>query len=197
MIGVLFAFLPTVLPVALQAARPGELVLIGPFSIEELFKNSNDHSDLTAGLEDIEKSGGPKADEMLKAMKGWKVFILDRKVKEKDRWIWDRTPVKDRRQYPKILLDGKAVNTLKDKDGKKFPFHLEEWDDFTWHLDHERPNVVSNFSLAIYFKIQMREVEIPLKGGGSIIGDHFMFRAGGIKYDVNGKYELMKPKPQK
>lgn len=185
------------LPDALLSARPGELVLIGPFRLDELYRSANH---INGGIDQITKAGGPATDEMLKAMKDWKVYIIDRKVKENDRWVWDRPAKGGRGAYPKVLIQGEKTVDLKDKAGKTWPFTPATGDDFVTELHQGRgkPGAVARMGIAVGVTIHMREFEVPIgKNGGALIGDCFRFRAGDIWYDVTGKYELQEDKPKK
>lgn len=195
MIGiVMLVALPVLSPEVVRAAKPGELVVIGPFRVDELYESA-DH--LNSGVELLTKNGGPAVDEMLKAMKGWKVHIIDRKVKEGDRWVWDRPAGRGRSDYPKILLEGRPkAADLKDKKAKNYPFNLSEWNNFNYHLDQggRKPGQLAKFGVSIGIAIEIRETEIALGGGAVQFADCFRFHSGDIWYDVTGKYELKKPK---
>jgi hypothetical protein len=175
---------------------PGEQVLIGPFQVDELYKNGDDRD----GLKEVADNGGPSLNDMLKTMKQWKIYILDRKVKEKDRWVWDR-PEKNsaKSEYPKILLEGKPNSSFKDANGKDFTFNLKEWSDFTYTLNQygNKPDHIAEMAVGIHMQFGFRKIEIKLGNGFTREGDTFGFRTAGIWYDVTGKNELMKDKANK
>jgi hypothetical protein len=169
------SYLPTSAPAQEKPiVTPGEQVVIGPFQVDELYNSGDRKEDR---LESIANNGGPWVDDMLTSMKGWKFYILDRKVKEKDRWVWDRPEIRAESEYPKMLLDGWPTTSLKDKKGKAFPFNLNWWK--------------YNYTLFQGSKNELARMDVMFR---ILIGDSFIFSTGDIRYDVTGKYEFLRPK---
>jgi hypothetical protein len=165
---------------------PGEQVLIGPFQVDELYKSRKSDR-----LETIAKDGGPSVDNMLNAMKGWRFYVLDRKVKEKDRWVWDRPENRAESEYPKMLLEGFPTSTLKDKNGKEFPFNMQFWK-YNYSLFQGSNKELARMDIMFRIGINMPEMRTTLGEGVTAIGSSLLVSTGGIRYDVTGKYEFLK-----
>ena len=181
------------LVVALSVPLPQPVVL-GPFPLGDLIlaepKDNWLVKDFTAAGLDL--------DDVRKQMNGWKMFVVDHKIRGQDgAWEWFRP---DGGSWgPKAMVNGRLSIEVKDKRGKKAEIALTECkthgsDTFT---RGDGKGGVPFVACDRHVTLRFHNLAVPLTEGVFAGGTDYPKEGGQslsrIRYDINGKVTAVKP----
>lgn len=141
---------------------------IGPIMLGDLYGQCCEEARNGPGR--LSEDGGPRREEIVKALNECKIHIQDTRINEKGKWLFaDRNP--------KALLEGTFSWTLKGADGQEIEIYLKEVKLALNHTNYDHVPPIRQVILNPGLEIR----------GPNRKHNYYFFRKADHTYDIDGK----------
>jgi hypothetical protein len=180
----------TLLALAISTNLP-EPVVLGPFPFGDLILADRENNWLAKDL----KAAGVDLADVKKQMNGWKMYVVDHKIRGKDgAWMWFR-PRDGGDWGAKSVVAGRLSIVVKDGRGEKVEIALTQCETHgvsTW-VDGDGKGGLPYVVCPRHVTLRFHNLAVPLEGGIINYPKEGAVSLPRLRYDITGRVTVEKP----